>query len=113
MEKIDIREIKRNIGAHMTVEREMPLQTEGIELGEPVRMRLKLTNAGSRILVEGSLRSRAQIVCNRCLEGFEQLVFREVLEGIRLLCLAGLQRGYLSPTQLYHQSGFDYKAATD
>ena len=72
MEKIDIRDITRaHIGAHMNVAQEMTLQIEGVDLVAPVQVRFKLTNAATRILVDGTLTSRARLECNRCTEAFE------------------------------------------
>ncbi|MHB2015664.1 MAG: YceD family protein [Candidatus Xenobia bacterium] len=81
MEKIDIRDITRaHIGAHMNVSQEVTLPIDGVTLLEPIHVRFKLTNAATRILVEGTLKSRARLECNRCTEPFELPLEVEVHE---------------------------------
>lgn len=64
--KINVSEIKRSFGASQVLHLEDWGPVADLETRGPVAVDLKLTNAGSRILVEGSLRTRVQLVCSRC-----------------------------------------------
>ncbi len=71
MQKLDVREITRSLGAHMTVSRDETLSVEGATLRGPVHLDLKLTNAGSRILLTGRVRDTVELLCARCAQPFE------------------------------------------
>ncbi|HEY3997963.1 MAG TPA: DUF177 domain-containing protein [Candidatus Xenobia bacterium] len=71
MQKLDIRDIKKALGVHMRVSETERLLLEGVDLVGPVHFDLKLTNAGSRILVEGIVEATARVQCARCVETFD------------------------------------------
>lgn len=68
--RVDVSDIKRGTGLWKPFEFEGPVHFEGLELEGPVRAKFKLTNVGSRILVDGELHTQVRLSCGRCAESF-------------------------------------------
>lgn len=78
--KINVSDIKRSHGLSQKLHFEKEVQFEGVELTTPLVADLKLTNVGSRILVEGDLRTRVRQECSRCATDFDEPLHVEVEE---------------------------------
>lgn len=78
--KINVSDIKRSHGLSRTLRFEEEVRPEGVELTAPVQADLKLTNVGSRILLEGDLRTRVRQQCSRCAAEFDGPLEVEVEE---------------------------------
>ncbi|MBI2251202.1 MAG: DUF177 domain-containing protein [Armatimonadetes bacterium] len=78
--KVDISEIKRSLGAHLNYIYEDTLEIEEVLIKKPVYINLKLTNAGSRILVEGIIKFNAEFICSSCGEKYDYLIEAKVNE---------------------------------
>lgn len=76
--KINIREILKGLGLYKDVEAEEQMDLEGVELSGPLQLKLRLTNAGSRVLVKGKARANMVIECARCAEDYTEKVEVEV-----------------------------------
>ncbi|MCL5773247.1 MAG: DUF177 domain-containing protein [Firmicutes bacterium] len=70
---VDISDIKGVPGSSMDFEYKGKLFLEGIRLSaDNVKLKLKVTNAGSRILLRGSIEGSVELSCSRCGEPFIQ-----------------------------------------
>lgn len=72
--KINVSEIKRSFGLSQVLRLDDWGPVSELETRGPVAVELKLTNVGSRILVEGSLRARVQLACSRCAGDYDDLL---------------------------------------
>ncbi len=72
MLSVGIKEILKSTGLWKDFGYEGPAEIEGVELEGPLDVHLRLTNAGSRIVVQGDLRVTALLECSRCAETFPQ-----------------------------------------
>ena len=64
--KVNVSDIKRSHGLSQVLRHREEVSVDGLELTAPLDVDLKLTNVGSRILVEGTLRTRVNLPCSRC-----------------------------------------------
>jgi len=69
--QVSITELKKVTGSKKDFAFDGPLELDEFELSGPVQVRLRLANAGSRLLVCGSLRSQVRLECSRCVEEFD------------------------------------------
>ncbi|MGE0493473.1 MAG: DUF177 domain-containing protein [Vulcanimicrobiota bacterium] len=69
---VSIKEILKSPGLWKDFDYEGPLEIEGAELDGPVDVHLRLSNAGSRIVVQGTIGLTALLSCSRCAESFPQ-----------------------------------------
>lgn len=67
---VRINEIQQGAGKWMDYETEEELRCSDLEIVGPVSVDLKLTNAETRILVQGKASAEAKVVCARCNEEF-------------------------------------------
>lgn len=67
---IDISDIKKILGFSRELTCSQSLEIDQIKLLAPVEISIKLTNAGSRILVEGFVNIKIALKCSRCNEEF-------------------------------------------
>ena len=65
---VGVGDIRKSKGLAKDFHWDSPYQLEGIRLSGPLRLDLKVTNAGSRIMVTGPLRATVQLDCSRCSE---------------------------------------------
>jgi len=70
--KIDLTELLRQVGneADVKTEAKVSFPEDGLVLTQPVKVDFHLTNAGSLVLLSGTLTSEAQLECSRCLKKF-------------------------------------------
>lgn len=68
--KVDITDLRKVSGAKDTFTYEGPLDLEDVRFVGPAKLELHLGNAGSRILVRGTLEGRVEVTCSRCAEAF-------------------------------------------
>lgn len=78
--KIDISDIKKSKGLSRFIHLDDLQAPCGLDLTSPLVSDLKLTNAGSRILVQGRLRTSLRLVCSRCADEYVQVLEVEVDE---------------------------------
>jgi len=69
---VGIGDIRKSKGLSKPFEWDSPYQLKGIHLEGPLHLDLKITNAGSRVMVTGPVRARVRLNCTRC---SEDLVF--------------------------------------
>lgn len=69
--KVDIADIKATPGAKMTFACDGSLHLDEVRFQGPVQLRLKLANAGTRILVTGEVAGAVSLECARCAEAFD------------------------------------------
>ena len=67
---VPVHDIRKSKGLSKTFDFEGPLSLEGIKLLGPLRVDLKVTNAGERVVVEGDLSGEMELDCTRCAEPF-------------------------------------------
>lgn len=83
--KLDLSELARDESAQVTVEVDEPCPPElGLDCSTPVKGKLRLTNTGSLLLVQGSIRTAAKFECSRCLVDFTLPIEADVEEEFRL-----------------------------
>jgi len=70
MYNISIRDIRRQAGLTKKVEYNESFDVAEVELSGPVKIFLKLTNASSRITVNGHIEAHVLLTCSRCLETY-------------------------------------------
>lgn len=66
--KVGIGDIRKSRGLSKSLNWEGELELAGVRLEGPLQLDLKITNAGSRVMVMGPLRSRVRLECSRCSE---------------------------------------------
>jgi len=71
MIRIDVSDIRRQPGLSKTFEYDDEFDMTEVDLKCPISARLKLTNAHSRIIVEGFIKILMILECVRCLEIYE------------------------------------------
>ena len=70
--KINVSEIKRSHGLSQRLRLEDWGSVAEMELAAPLVVDLKLSNVGSRILVEGNLQTRVRATCSRCAVDYDE-----------------------------------------
>jgi uncharacterized protein len=73
--KIDVSDLLKSVGAVIKIDESetFDFKEDGLELASPVEVKLKLTDIGDGvILVAGTLKTNAKLVCCRCLKEFDQ-----------------------------------------
>ncbi|MCD4784981.1 MAG: DUF177 domain-containing protein [Candidatus Eremiobacteraeota bacterium] len=70
MYNVSIRDIKRQAGLTKKVEYNEPCDIAEVDLLGPVNVVLKLTNATSRITIDGHIETHVSLTCSRCLESY-------------------------------------------
>lgn len=70
MYNISIRDIKRQAGLTKKVEYNEPFDIVEVDLSEHVNVVLKLTNASSRITIDGNIETSVSLTCSRCLKTY-------------------------------------------
>lgn len=78
--RVAVHDIRKSKGLSTDFDFEGVYKLPGITLAGPMKLHLKLTNAGSRILVEGTLRAPLVLECSRCAESFEYTLETDVEE---------------------------------
>ena len=79
--RVAVADIRKSKGLSKKLVHTGKLEVPEIALQGPVQMDLKLTNAGSRILVEGVVKAALSLECSRCAETFEFPVRVEIDES--------------------------------
>lgn len=69
--QVAVADIRKSKGLHKSVVDKQTLTLEGLALASPVEVQLKLTNAGERLLVHGTVQTTVRLDCDRCAESFE------------------------------------------
>lgn len=67
---VEIDDILQSLSAHKHIGFESKFKLEDIEFADKVKAELRLTNAGSRIIVDGSIKTKIKLNCSRCCEDF-------------------------------------------
>lgn len=67
---VGVGDIRKSQGLSKSFVWNDPYKLKGIELSGPLHLDLKITNAASRIMVTGPLRTSVTLNCSRCLEDF-------------------------------------------
>lgn len=65
---VGIGDIRKSKGLAKSFDWDGPYKLEGIDLEGPLKLDLKVTNAGSRVMVKGPLKTAVRIPCTRCSE---------------------------------------------
>lgn len=78
--KIDITDLKKTLGAKQEVTCEEALVLADLDFVGPVRVHLKLGNAGTRLVLHGELQGSVTMPCARCAESCVQPVVAEIDE---------------------------------
>jgi len=78
---VPVHDIRKSQGLWKTYDFEGPLTIPGLKLVGDATFALKLTNAGSRIVVEGPLAAPVELNCCRCAEPFGFELQTEVEEN--------------------------------
>lgn len=78
--KINITDIKKTLAAKDEFTSEEVLQVPDLELVGPVRLHLKVNNAGTRLILQGDLQGTVKMPCARCAEECVQPLFAEIEE---------------------------------
>ncbi|MEW6278277.1 MAG: DUF177 domain-containing protein, partial [Candidatus Eremiobacterota bacterium] len=78
---VNIADIKKGTGLWKNFSFQGQVHFDGLELTAPVSAEFKLTNAGSRILADGTVATTARLLCCRCAEPFEHPLTVEVQES--------------------------------
>jgi len=78
--KVAVHDIRKGPGLSTAYDFEGDYQFPGIQCSGPVSVHLKLTNAGSRIVVEGPLVAPIELGCSRCGEAFSYRLETDVEE---------------------------------
>lgn len=99
--RLDLTEILNDVGKNIkyTVE-EPPLVDEDIECTEDICGDLRFTNAGSTLLIKGTLKTALVLPCSRCPEYFEQPLELKVEEQFEIQRLGGSLRSQQQITLL-------------
>lgn len=96
--RINLAKIRKTFGASEVFEFKEPLESLGsddgaVALAGPVEARVKATNVGSSILLEGKVFAEIKLACSRCLEVFllpAEIGFTEEI------CHASNEQAYLA-----------------
>ncbi|MFH1454087.1 MAG: DUF177 domain-containing protein [Armatimonadota bacterium] len=67
---MDIQDIMGTLGGHKDAVFEEDMHLEFVDFADKVKIKAKATNAGSRIWVEGTIKTRIKLNCVRCCEDF-------------------------------------------
>lgn len=78
---VRIKQIQQGAGAWMLYEVEDELKCSDLKLDGPVELKLKLTNAETRILVQGTAKASVTLDCARCSEEFRLPIEIELEES--------------------------------
>ncbi|MBM3465774.1 MAG: DUF177 domain-containing protein [Armatimonadetes bacterium] len=79
--KVDIAEIRQGgAGAKSDFDYQGPLDLVDLRFLGPVQLHLRLSNAGSRLLMQGELEGKVRVTCDRCAEDFEETLTVEIDE---------------------------------
>jgi uncharacterized protein len=81
--KLDLSEIAHNPGMHSVQEIDEACPEE-IKCTEPVKGSIRLTNTGTLLLIEGTVKATAVLECGRCLEDFTMPVSAKIEEEFRV-----------------------------
>ncbi|OGC33860.1 hypothetical protein A2311_02765 [candidate division WOR-1 bacterium RIFOXYB2_FULL_48_7] len=70
--KIDLTELLRQIGneADLELTERVNYQDDGLQVNNPVKIKLHLTNTGTSVLVKGGVKVELGQVCSRCAKDF-------------------------------------------
>lgn len=77
---VGVGDIRKSQGLSKPFVWDHPYDLKGIQSSAPVHLDLKISNAGSRIMVTGPLRTSVTLNCSRCLEDFPFAVDVELEE---------------------------------
>lgn len=77
---VSVGDIRKSKGLAKAFRWDEPYQLKGIDLAAPLSLDLKVTNAGSRIMVTGPVRTAVRLECSRCSEAFDYPVEVELEE---------------------------------
>jgi len=71
--KIDLTELLQKVGNEADLEQTMELrfQDEELNLTQPAKIMLHLTNTGDSVLVRGKVEAEVELECSRCLKTFK------------------------------------------
>lgn len=67
---IDISDIIGSLGAHKIVSFQDKSHLDYVDSADVIKVDVKATNAGTRILVDGCLETKVKLNCSRCCEDF-------------------------------------------
>lgn len=81
--KLDLSEIAHHPGMHSVQEIDEACPEE-IKCTEPVNGSIRLTNTGTLLLIEGTVKATAVLECGRCLEDFTMPVSAKIEEEFRV-----------------------------
>ena len=79
--RVAVADIRKSTGLSKRFDFEGKLEISGLPLQGQLKVALKLTNAGSRILVEGPLSAEVGLECSRCAEAYKERVKTEIDES--------------------------------
>jgi len=102
--KIDLTELLHKIGneADVEISEKVSYPADDLNLTKPVKMNLHLVNAGTQVIMEGTIISEAELSCSRCLGKFKQPVSVEIKEAFaKDLFPSGSKKG--KELELYEQ----------
>lgn len=77
---VQIKEIEQSAGLWKDYVSEEELQSSDLVTKGPVTLNLRLTNAGTRILVQGRIKAEVMVECARCNESFPYPMDLEIEE---------------------------------
>jgi uncharacterized protein len=71
--KIDLTELLRKVGAEADIEQseKVSFPEDGLNLTEPVKIKIHLINSGPSVLMSGVAQTEAELECSRCLKTFK------------------------------------------
>jgi len=80
--KIDVSDLLKSLGAALKIDETetFDFKEDNLSLSSPVKVELKLTNAGGTVLVAGTLKTTVKLCCCRCLKEFDHPVSIKIEE---------------------------------
>ena len=79
--RVEVADIRKSTGLSKTFQPGGLLELEGLTMAEPIRGDLKITNAGSRILVEGQVKAVVRLQCSRCDDTYNEHLTLDIDES--------------------------------
>ncbi len=85
--KVDFRQIKPEGSDfnYSELPEELDLAADGIEFSEPIEVAIAATKTGDELIVQGTISTKAELECARCLDSFETEISSKLQFVIQLI----------------------------